>query len=101
MPEPSLGYVAECFWIGVSDRDLEAIDRRAVKCAIAETGEGEGVRYLGSILMRSDEVVLCFFQGPATAVHRTAVCAAIPFERIVETAASPWASALQGGMPSL
>lgn len=100
MREPSLGYVAECFWVGITERDLAAIDGRAATCANAESGDGQRVRYLGSILMRADEVVLCFFEGPAAAVHRTAVCAAIPFERIVETSASPWTSALRVGAPT-
>jgi len=53
---------------------------------------GENVRYLGSVLMRSDEVVLCFFEGSAAGVRRAAELAEIPFERILETAGSPWAA---------
>ena len=48
------------------------------------------VRYLGSILMRDDEVVLCRFDGDEEAVRRVAVAAAIPFERILATAESTW-----------
>jgi hypothetical protein len=43
----------------------------------------------GSILMRIDEVVLCRFEGGASAVRRVAEAAAIPFDRIVETVQSP------------
>jgi len=51
---------------------------------------GDRIRYLGSLLMRGDEVVLCCFAGSEEAVRRVAERAAIPFERILETAASPW-----------
>jgi hypothetical protein len=37
------------------------------------------------MLMREDEVVLCFFEGSAANVRRAAESAKIPFERILET----------------
>jgi len=40
--------------------------------------------------MREDEVVLCLFEGSADAVRLTAEQAKIPFERILESAGSPW-----------
>jgi hypothetical protein len=83
-------FVAECFWPGVTEDDLGALDRRAATCAAATTGGGLPVRYLGSILMRTDEVVLCRFEGEESAVRRVAMAAAIPFDRIVETVQSPW-----------
>jgi hypothetical protein len=83
-------YVAECFWPGVRDSDLHALDVRALAQAAASTRAGEDVRYLGSILLRDDEVVLCRFQGAEAAVRRAAVQAEIPFERILEAAQSPW-----------
>jgi hypothetical protein len=84
-------FVAECFWIGVTDDDLRGLDERAAS-AIERIGvDGETVRYLGSVLMRADEVVLCFFEGTAEGVRRAAEDAAIPFDRILETASSPWA----------
>lgn len=94
MSEPVLGYVAECFWIGVTEDDLRALDRRAAACAAEQSSDGEGVSYLGSILMRQDEVVLCFFEGSASGVRKAAEGAEIPFERILETTASPRAAAL-------
>lgn len=84
------GYVAECFWAGVQDSDLEALDRRAETSSAELSRSGERVRYLGSILMRQDEVVLCFFEGDAASVRRAAERAEIPFERILESAGSPW-----------
>jgi hypothetical protein len=83
-------YVAECFWPGVRESDLHALDVRALAQAAACSRAGEDVRYLGSILLRDDEVVLCRFQGSEAAVRRAAVTAGIPFERILESAQSPW-----------
>ena len=85
------GFVAECFWIGVTDDDLRAVDDRAAAAVKKLAAAGEHVRYLGSVLMRADEVVLCFFEGTAATVRRAAEEAVIPFERILETAGSPWA----------
>jgi hypothetical protein len=82
-----LSFVAECFWPGVREADLRALDERAQAAAAAAGG---AVRYLGAILLREDEVVLCRFEGGAAAVRRAAEEAAIPFERILETAQSPW-----------
>jgi hypothetical protein len=80
-----LSFVAECFWIGVSDESLRQLDERAQACVAEMQGEGEQVVYRGSVLMRADEVVLCFFEGTAVGVRRAAERAGIPFERIVET----------------
>ena len=78
-------FVAECFWPGVTELDLGALDRRATASAEDVSRDGEPVRYLGSILMCVDEVVLCRFEGGADAVRLVAEGAAIPFDRIVET----------------
>jgi hypothetical protein len=83
-------YVAECFWPGVSERDLSALDERTQACVAELSQDGKDVRYLGSLLLRSDEVVLCRFEGDADAVRVAAESAAIPFERILETAESSW-----------
>ncbi len=78
-------YVIECFWPGVRESDLRALDDR-----VDTHATGEPVRYLGSLLIREDEVVLCLFEGDAEAVRRVAEQAAIPFERILVAAQSPW-----------
>jgi hypothetical protein len=79
-------YMAECLWPGVTQADLVALDTR-VRAAV--TGQGR-VRYLGSRLVPSDEVVFCFFEGPShEAVRSVAVEAAIPFERILEALSYP------------
>jgi hypothetical protein len=89
MPESgNASFVAECFWSGVTEADVEALDARAVAAA-GNLAPG-AVRYLGSILMREDEVVLCQFEGTAETVREVAEQAQIPFERLLETVHSRW-----------
>ena len=83
-------YLAECFWPGVRERELRELDERARAAAAEVSGAGEPVRYLGSLLMRADEVVLCLFEGSPQAVREAAERARVPFDRIVESARSPW-----------
>jgi hypothetical protein len=83
-------YVAECFWPGVDDAAVRAVDARAAQSAAELTQDGTPVRYLGSLLMREDEVVLCLFEGEHASVRKAAEQAGVPFERILEAAGSPW-----------
>jgi hypothetical protein len=89
-PSSATQFVAECFWPGVRETDLSALDQRVAARAAELTRSGEIVRYLGSLLMPRDEVVLCRFEGSETSVRRVAEEAAIPFERILEVASAPW-----------
>jgi hypothetical protein len=88
MADAAETFVAECFWPGVSTDDVEALDRRA-RAAAAETGPDRPIRYLGSILIREDEVVFCQFEGCADTVRETAERAGVPFDRILATRRSP------------
>jgi len=85
-------FVAECFWPDVGESDLEALDRR-VQQAAAQPSPAGPARYLGSILLREDEVVLCQFEGTAESVRELAERARIPFERILTAGRSPWPTA--------
>lgn len=80
-------FVAECFWPDVHVSDLEALDRR-VAVATAELSRRLPVRYLGSILLRDDEVVLCEFEGTPESVRAAAELARVPFERILNATRS-------------
>lgn len=80
-------FVAECYWPDVDDADLATLDRR-IDRVIAELGSDRAVRYLGSILLREDEVVLCQFEGPADRVRDVVELAEVPFERILATAST-------------
>ncbi len=84
--------MAECFWPDVRESDLQALDERAHESATALSHVGSSVDYLGSLLVRDDEVVLCLFGGAADAVREAAVRAGVPFERILAAALSPWLS---------
>jgi hypothetical protein len=82
------GFVAECFWPGVKEADIEAADARARLSAEALAQEGDPVAYLGSVLFPSDEVVFFEFSSlSADIVRRVSELAAIPFARIVESVA--------------
>jgi hypothetical protein len=83
-------FAAECYWPGVGQDDLSELDRRVHDCVGQLAGEGRAVRYLGAMLMVEDEVVLCLFEGSLEDVRRAAEDAAIPFERILRSAPSPW-----------
>jgi len=83
-------FVAECLWPDVSEADLRVLDERATEESERLTARGGSVQYLGSLLMREDEVVLCLFRGDHDDVHRVARAARIPFDRILEAAGSPW-----------
>ncbi len=96
VPPPS-SFVAECFLTGVTNDDVRAMDVRAGASAEQLTDQGRPVRYLGSILMRGDEVVLCLFEGAAYDVQLAARRAEIPFERIIESTQSRWPDAASPG----
>ena len=77
-PEAS-SFVAECFWPGVREEDVAALDARITACLAG------GVRYRGSILIVEDEVVLCQFEGAPGEIRDVARRARIPFERLLAT----------------
>ncbi len=83
-------YVAECFWPGVTKNDLVRLDAR-VHASVERPGGGvERVSYRGALLLPTDEVVFCFFDGPsAAAVEAVARRAKIPFERILPSVRVP------------
>ena len=82
MAEPSTSFVAECYWPDVREEDVRALDRR-----IAASLDHDA-RYLGSVLIREDEVVLCHFEGTADAIRRVAEQARVPYERLLATTVS-------------
>ena len=87
---PTGEYVVECFWPGVDADAVRALDARAAASAGELTRAGTPVRYLGSLLMRTDEVVLCLFEGEESSVREAAERAEVPFERVLAAARSPW-----------
>ena len=81
-------FVAECFWPDVREQDVRELDRR-IAAGVGALGPAAGVRYLGSILIREDEVVLCQFEGPLAAVREVVERAAVPLDRLLATAVAP------------
>jgi hypothetical protein len=82
-------FVAECLWPDVCEGDVRALDERAAEASERLAAHGGSVRYLGSLFMREDEVVLCLFRGGREDVHRVASAARIPYDRILEATCSP------------
>jgi hypothetical protein len=77
MAEQAPSFVAECYWPDVHEEEVRALDQR-----IAGSLD-DGVRYLGSVLIREDEVVLFHFEGSADAIRRVAERARVPYERLL------------------
>lgn len=88
--QPSTEYLVECFWPGVAESDLRALDDRVQAVTAELAGQGLDVEYLGSLLIRPDEVVFCRFRGREELVRRAAERGAVPFERILEARQSPF-----------
>lgn len=73
----------------MSARDVAVLDERAGAHAALLTRSGQPVRYLGSLLIPDDEVVLCRFEGSPGAVRTAIERAGIPCDRIVRATRSP------------
>ena len=77
--------MAECFWPGVTAQKVTDTGERVRQAAAALNPEGCFARYIGSILVPTDEIALCLFEAasPAAASELNRQ-AAIPSERILE-----------------
>jgi len=82
MAEHVPSFVAECYWPDVHEDDVRALDQR-IAASLADD-----VRYLGSLLLAEDEVVLCHFEGSADAIRRVAALARVPYERLLAATVS-------------
>jgi len=77
--------MAECFWPGVTRQKVADAGERTRQAAVTLTAEGRSSRYIGSILVPTDEIALCLFEAPSEAMAaELAALAAIPFERILQ-----------------
>jgi Nickel responsive protein SCO4226-like len=77
-------YAAKCYWPGVTETELETIAARATENSSGDARHG--ARYLGSLLFRDDELVLCMFEAPSPlAVKRASEQAGIPCERVMDS----------------
>jgi hypothetical protein len=82
MADLDASFVAECYWPDVREEDVRELERRIASSL------GDNVHYLGSVLIRDDEVVLCHFEGSAEAIRRVAERARVPYERLLATTVS-------------
>lgn len=70
-------YAAKCYWPGVNETEFKAIAARASEDTSRDARHG--VKYLGSLLFRDDELVLCMFEARSpSAVKRASDRAGIP-----------------------
>ena len=77
-------YAAKCFWPGVNETEFEAVAARATEDSSRDARDG--AKYLGSLLFRDDELVLCMFEAPSpSAVKRASGRAGIPYERVMNS----------------
>jgi hypothetical protein len=66
------------------ERYLPGHDRAWLEAALARIADGDGVTYLGSLYVPTDEACLCRFQADDAQLVRDAnVRASLPFARIV------------------
>ena len=77
-------YLVECYWPGVSEPQL--LDAIAHTGSEGDTVTDDGVRLVDSVLIPTDEIVLCVFEGSSEgAVRAAAQRAGLPAERVVES----------------
>jgi hypothetical protein len=76
LAERAPSFVAECY---CREEEVRALDQRIAGSL------GDDVRYLGSVLICEDEVVLFHFEGTAEAIRRVAERAQVPYERLLAT----------------
>lgn len=82
MAEHAASFVAECYWPDVREEDVRALDRRIGASLSDDVG------YLGSVLIREDEVVLFHFEGNAASIGRVAARAGVRYERLLAATVS-------------
>jgi hypothetical protein len=79
-------YLAECFWPGVTPEAVQAADLRARRRVAQLHEEGFPLRYLGSLVVPGDEVVVFEFAAPSQEiVAQLCLEAELPVDRVVES----------------
>jgi hypothetical protein len=78
-------FMAECFWPGVTARKVADAGERLRRASLEIASAGGSARYLGSILVPTDEISLCLFEAASLdAAGELGRRAGIPSERILE-----------------
>jgi hypothetical protein len=77
--------MAECFWPGVSEEKVADVGARLREASRAASANAGFARYVGSILVPTDEIALILLDATSIdAAEELATQAAIPSERILE-----------------
>jgi hypothetical protein len=83
--EGVITFMAECFWPGVTAQNVADAGERVRQASHTTSGDQGVSRYLGSILVPTDEIALVFLEAASiAAATELARQAAIPSERILE-----------------
>jgi hypothetical protein len=78
-------FMAECFWPGVSVENVADTGERVRQAAEALGRSGSLARYLGAILVPTDEIALLLVEAVSLdAAGELARQAAVPSERVLE-----------------
>jgi hypothetical protein len=78
-------FMAECFWPGVTAQKVADAGDRVTQATHAISRDESYARYLGSILVPTDEIALVLLEAASlAAATELAQKAAIPSERILE-----------------
>jgi len=78
-------YLVECFWPGIDQEQLATATRRVEKNAAGMRDVGADLRFLGSLLIPTDEVVFCLLRGSEADIRTACAEAGIPVERVIES----------------
>jgi hypothetical protein len=80
-----MAFMAECFWPGVTAQKVVDAGERVRQASHAISSNDGLARYLGSILIPTDEIALLFLEAASIdAATELAEQAALPSERILE-----------------
>ena len=78
-------YLVECYWPGVDREKVASAKLEVPAVQAARSGSGRRARFLGAILVPTDETVFCLFEGRKADVRAVCEQAGVPFERVLET----------------
>ena len=76
-------YLVECYWPGVTEKKLAAAVERVEAAIELRQSDSRAPRFLGSILVPTDETVFCLFEGEREEIQIVSAAAKLPFERIL------------------
>lgn len=91
---PQQWQLAECLVPGLTLPHAEELSRR-ISADLAGR-PATGVRFVGSLLMPGDEVLLCLFSGDEADVRAVSEQADLPFERILACLGIGWRTTAEG-----